>query len=74
MDKASCLTAGREDRLKQSSKNCEFGTAAVYCQRKRVKIREIEIVCSFIGAFDFEEARERSQTAQDKNNAKAGAV
>lgn len=30
-------------------------------QLKRVKIREIEIVYNFIGAFDFEEAREQSQ-------------
>lgn len=74
MNKTSCLTAGKEDKLKQSSKNCGSGTAAAYCQQKRVKIREIEIVCNSIGAFDFEEARERSQTAQDKNNAKAGAV
>ena len=43
-------------------------------QQKRVKIREIEIVYNFIGAFDFEGAREQSQTAQDKNNAKAGAA
>ncbi len=43
-------------------------------QQKRVKIREIEIVYNFIGAFDFEEAREQSQTAQDKNNAKVGAA
>lgn len=39
-------------------------------QQKRVKIREIEIVYNFIGAFDFEGAREQSQTAQDKNNAR----
>ena len=43
-------------------------------QQKRVKIREIEIVYNFIGAFDFEEAREQSQTAQDQNNAKVGAA
>lgn len=43
-------------------------------QQRRVKIREIEIVYNFIGAFDFEEAREQSQTAQDKNNAKVGAA
>ena len=43
-------------------------------QQKRVKIREIEIVYNFIGAFDFEGAREQSQTAQDKNNAKVGAA
>ncbi|NBI66831.1 DUF4368 domain-containing protein, partial [Pseudoflavonifractor sp. 60] len=43
-------------------------------QQKRVKIREIEIVYNFIGAFDFEEAREQSQTAQDKNIAKVGAA
>ena len=43
-------------------------------QQKRVKIREIEIVYNFIGAFDFEEAREQSQTAQDKNNARVGAA
>ncbi len=29
-------------------------------QQKRVKIREIEIVYNFMGAFDFEEAREQS--------------
>ncbi len=29
---------------------------------------------NFIGAFDFEGAREQSQTAQDKNNAKVGAA
>ncbi|WP_299448730.1 recombinase family protein [uncultured Phascolarctobacterium sp.] len=43
-------------------------------QQKRVKIREVEIVYNFIGAFDFEGAREQSQTAQDKNNAKVGAA
>ena len=43
-------------------------------QQKRVKIREIEIVYNFIGAFDFEGAREQSQTAQDKNIAKVGAA
>ena len=43
-------------------------------QQKRVKIREIEIIYNFIGAFDFEGAREQSQTAQDKNNAKVGAA
>ena len=43
-------------------------------QQKRVKVREIEIVYNFIGAFDFEEAREQSQTAQDQNNAKVGAA
>ena len=43
-------------------------------QQKRVKIREIEIVYNFIGAFDFEGVREQSQTAQDKNNAKVGAA
>ncbi|NCE64932.1 DUF4368 domain-containing protein [Pseudoflavonifractor sp. 524-17] len=43
-------------------------------QQKRVKIREIEIVYNFIGAFDFEGAREQSQTAQDTNNAKVGAA
>ena len=43
-------------------------------QQKRVKIREIEIVYNFIGVFDFEEAWEQSQTAQDKNNAKVGAA
>ena len=43
-------------------------------QQKWVKIREIEIVYNFIGAFDFEEAREQSQTANDKNNAKVGAA
>jgi hypothetical protein len=32
-------------------------------QQKQVKIREIEIIYNFIGAFDFEEAREQSQTA-----------
>ncbi len=41
-------------------------------QQKRVKIREIEIVYNFIGVFDFEGAREQSQTAQEPNNAKAG--
>lgn len=29
----------------------------------RIKVREIEIVYNFIGAFDFEEAREQSQAA-----------
>ncbi len=43
-------------------------------QQKQVKIREIETVCHFIGAFDFWGAREQSQTAQNKNNAKAGAA
>ena len=43
-------------------------------QQKRVKIQKIEIVYNFIGAFDFEEAQEQSQTAQDKNNAKVGAA
>ena len=41
-------------------------------QQKRVKIREI--VYNFIGAFDFEGAREQPQTAQDKNNEKVGAA
>ena len=43
-------------------------------QQKRANIREIEIVYTFSGAFDFEGAREQSQTAQDKNNAKVGAA
>ncbi len=43
-------------------------------QQKRVKIREIEIVYNFIGAFDFEGAREQSQTAQGKNNTRVGAA
>ncbi len=43
-------------------------------RQKRVKIREIEIVYNFIGAFDFVGAREQSQTAQDENSAKAGAA
>lgn len=30
----------------------------------RVKVRDIQIVYNFIGAFDFEEAREQSQAAQ----------
>ena len=30
----------------------------------RIKVRKIEIVYNFIGAFDFEEAREQSQAAQ----------
>ena len=30
----------------------------------RIKVREIEIVYNFIGAFDFEEARDQSQAAQ----------
>ena len=30
----------------------------------RIKVREIEIVYNFIGAFDFEDAREQSQAAQ----------
>ena len=30
-------------------------------QQKRVKIREIEIIYNFIGAFDFEGAQEQSQ-------------
>lgn len=30
----------------------------------RIKVREIQIVYNFIGAFDFEEAREQSQAAQ----------
>ena len=41
-------------------------------QQKRVKIRGIEILYNFIGALDFEEAREESQTAQNQNNARAG--
>lgn len=32
----------------------------------RIKVREIEIVYNFIGAFDFEDAREQSQAAQKK--------
>ena len=43
-------------------------------QQKRMNIREIEIVYNFIGAFNFEEAQEQSQTAQDKNNAKIDAA
>ncbi|OKZ58687.1 MAG: hypothetical protein BHV91_02360 [Clostridiales bacterium 44_9] len=30
----------------------------------RIKVREIEIVYNFIGAFDLEDAREQSQAAQ----------
>ncbi len=30
----------------------------------RVKVRDIQIVYNFIGAFDFEEAREQSQAGQ----------
>jgi len=33
----------------------------------RIKVREIEIVYNFIGAFDFEDAREQSQAAQKEN-------
>ena len=36
----------------------------------RIKVRDIQIVYNFIGAFDFEEAREQSQAAQ--KIAKAG--
>lgn len=32
--------------------------------KPRIKVREIEIVYNFIGAFDFEDAREQSQAAQ----------
>ena len=32
----------------------------------RIKVREIEIVYNFIGAFDFEDAREQSQAAQKR--------
>mgnify|MGYP000164008962 CR=1 FL=1 len=32
----------------------------------RIKVREIEIVYNFIGAFDFEDAREQSQAAKKK--------
>ncbi|MBS5654624.1 MAG: recombinase, partial [Firmicutes bacterium] len=35
-----------------------------YTDMQRIKVREIEIVYNFIGAFDFEEAREQSQAAQ----------
>ena len=35
MDKTSCLTAGKEEKLKQSSKDHEFGTAALYCRLSR---------------------------------------
>lgn len=35
MDKTSCLTAGKEENLKQSNKNHEFGTAALYCRLSR---------------------------------------
>ena len=35
MDKTSCLTAGKEDVLKQSSKNHAIGTAALYCRLSR---------------------------------------
>lgn len=35
MDKTSCLTAGKEDVLKQSSKNQAIGTAALYCRLSR---------------------------------------
>lgn len=43
-------------------------------QQKRVKIREIEIVYNFIGAFVFAGAREQSKTAQNQNNATVGAA
>ena len=43
-------------------------------QQKRVKIHEIETVCSFIDAFDFDGAREQSQTAQSNHKARAGAA
>ena len=35
MDKTSCLTAGKEENLKQSNKTREFGTAALYCRLSR---------------------------------------
>ena len=35
-----------------------------YRNEPRIKVREIEIVYNFIGAFDFEDAREQSQAAQ----------
>ncbi len=41
-------------------------------QGRQVKVREVEIVYNFIGAFDFEGAREQSQTAQVNHNAKGG--
>ena len=34
-DKTSCLAAGKEEILKQSSKDHEFGTAALYCRLSR---------------------------------------
>lgn len=39
-------------------------------QQKQVKIREIEIVHNFIGAFDFEGGREQSPIAQDNHKRK----
>ena len=35
MDKTSCLTAGKEAQVKQSSRKHEFGTAALYCRLSR---------------------------------------
>ena len=35
MDKTSCLTAGKEAKVKQSSRKHEFGTAALYCRLSR---------------------------------------
>ena len=43
-------------------------------QQKQVKIREIEIVYNFIGAFDFKGVWQQSQTAQDKNDTRADAA
>ncbi|MCI8844624.1 MAG: hypothetical protein HFF08_11090 [Oscillospiraceae bacterium] len=51
-----------------------LGQEVTQQEQKRVKIREIEVIYNFIGAFDFEGAREQSQTAQDKNNARVGAA
>lgn len=33
--KTSCLTVGKEDKLKQSNNHHEMGTAALYCRLSR---------------------------------------
>ena len=47
MDKTSCLTAGKEENLKQSNKNHEFRTAAL-CQRHFKMSIFAEMGCRFL--------------------------
>ena len=47
-----------------SAANVQNYSIVINLRLPRIKVREIEIVYNFIGAFDFEDAREQSQAAQ----------